>query len=137
MALTSPVIEFKGYGEASTPNTTSTPAVKPVDLQEIINQMVQAGINQWKYKLALKMAKEPCKKDPAHCGYYIAQAMRSLGLTPPPGLEQVNQTQASQIDEQLLMASPTNKQDNTLNYLLLGGGIIAGILLMKYLSERS
>ncbi len=136
MALTNPVIEFKGYGEVPTSNTTSASTVKPVNLQELVNQMIQTGINQWKYKLALKMAKEPCQKDPAHCGYYIAQAMRSLGLTPPPGLEQVDQTQVSQINKQFLTTGSVSKQDNTLKYLLLGSGIVAGILLMKYLSER-
>jgi len=137
MALTSPVIELKGFGEA-TPTKTTT---QPVNLQDLIQQMMQVGINQWKYKMALKMAKKPCQKDPAHCGYYIMQAMRSLGFNPPPEIQNITWNQASQINQELMMypeiqPGASSSKDDTWKYLLLGGGIIAGIFLVKYLSER-
>jgi hypothetical protein len=106
------------------------------DLQKTIQELLQVGINQWKYQQALKMAKEPCRMDPQRCGYYISQAMKALGLNPPSTVQNLTYQQAQQLGAAITQypypAPQEQSQDNTLKYLLLAGGVVAGIFLIKY-----
>jgi hypothetical protein len=131
---------YSGYGQ-----TTSTQSTIIPNIQQLLTGLIKAGITQWKYKQAFKLAEKPCKTDPAHCGFYIAQAMRSLGLTPPPGIERLNLNQAKTLMQTPYLPSsgvtlpppqPPTQSSGMLKWLLIGGGIIAAILLIKYLRRE-
>lgn len=128
---------YRGFGEANA-NQTQQNAGLGKTIGDLINSFIQSQVIAYKYRQAVKMAEPACKKDPDHCDKYIYTALASLGVTPDPMLiRQISEKYGQKKPSLDLYNIPDeNKNDDTLKYLLIGGGILAGILAVYFITKN-